>query len=108
MVLSEEEYAVLTDAARRVGVTRSSYIAETTLACARDAVPPRPEPWREALVEVMAARTQASHIRAVIASALEMVADTGEVPDWGELLVLTRQAVRRLDDAASAIAGWLR
>jgi hypothetical protein len=108
---SEEEYAVLAEAARSAGLTPTGYVAEAALACARGAQPPRPEPWRGALIEVMAARTQVSHVRAVIEEALQLLNQPGhemQVADWVEVLASTRRAVGRLDEGASALAGWLR
>jgi hypothetical protein len=55
---SDDELADVTGAASRSGLTPSGFAAEAALAAARGTEPPPGEPWREALMEVMAARAQ--------------------------------------------------
>ena len=55
---SEEELGDVAAAAARSGLTPAGFAAEAALAAARGTSPPACEPWRDALLEVMAARTQ--------------------------------------------------
>jgi hypothetical protein len=96
------------EAARRASLGVTGYAADAALACATDAVPPRPEPWREALIEVMAARTQASHIRAALTQAIQSSLRAGEATDWCDVMASTQQAINRLDEAACALTRYLR
>jgi hypothetical protein len=54
----DAEFAAVLDAAQRSGLTPSGYAAEVAIAVATESRPPEGDPFREALVELMQARTQ--------------------------------------------------
>ncbi|GII33529.1 hypothetical protein Pmi06nite_69710 [Planotetraspora mira] len=54
-VLTEQDYADFRAAAERLGLAQGAYAAEASLAAARMANPPMPDPLREALIELMQA-----------------------------------------------------
>ena len=106
--LSEREFADLADAGRRAGLTPSGFAADAALAAAR-AEPPRvDEPWRRALAEVMAARTQVRRFGTNVNQAVRVLNATGDPPDWLDVAVArTTRAVESLDAAAAGLAAQL-
>jgi hypothetical protein len=105
----ELEFAAVSAAARRVDLTPSGYAALATLAAATDGTPPLPEPMREALAELMAARTQVRRFGVNVNQAVRELNATGTAPEWLDRAVeLTARAVARLDAAAEAVAWGLR
>ena len=106
---TEEEYAALTAAAGRAGLTPSGYAAEAAIAAAKGSEPPRAEPWRQALAEVMAARAQVRRFGSNVNQAVRALNATGESPDWLDRAVqLTEHAVTELDQAATELHRRLR
>jgi hypothetical protein len=112
---SDDELAALEQAAKNAGLTPSGYAAEAALAVALGATPPRPEPWREALIEVMAARTQVSRLVSGLNQALQARVTSDRLPASESasalvdgLLVAAARAVERLDRAADDLARRLR
>jgi len=106
---TEAEYADLAAAARRSGLTPSGYAAEAALAAARGSEPPRAEPWREALAEVIDARAQVRRFAGNVNQAVRALNATGEAPDWLDRAVaMTTRAVEQLDAAATTLTRRLR
>ena len=102
---SEEELGDVTAAAARSGLTPAGFAAEAALAAARGTTPPAAEPWREALLEVMAARTQVRRLGTNVNQAVRALHGTGEAPEWLDRAVaLTARAVERLDGAAADLS----
>lgn len=99
-----EEYALLAEAARSAGLTPSGYVAEAALAAARGVRAPSLTPVREALVELMAARTQVRRFAVNVNQAVKALNATGEAPEWLSAAVsITDRAVERLDGAAAEL-----
>ena len=61
--------------------------------------PPASEPWREALLEVMAARTQVRRFGSNVNQAVRALNSTGEAPDW-----LDRPSRCRLGRSSASMA----
>lgn len=106
---SDEEYADIAAAARLAGLTPTGYAAEAAIAVARGTQPPRPEPWREALAELLAARAQMRRFGDNVNQAVRALNTTGAPP---EVLVraveVTARAVEELDQAAVELVRRLR
>lgn len=103
-VLTDEEYAVLGQAAERLGLAHGAYAAEAALAAARRVNPPMPDPLREALVELMRASNQVRRIGINLNQAVAALNSTGEVA--GNLVPYAAacvRAVRRLDEIAESV-----
>jgi hypothetical protein len=101
----EAEFAAVLDAARRSGLTPSGYAAEVALAFATESRPPEGDPLREALVELMQARTQVRRFAVNINQAMGVLHTTGEAPEWlARATDLTTQAVARLDAVTAKLA----
>jgi len=97
-----EEYALLAEAARSAGLTPSGYAAEAALAAAQGVRAPSLMPVREALVELMAARTQVRRFAVNVNQAVKALNATGEAPEWlATAVAITDRAVERLDAAAA-------
>ena len=106
---SQQEYDTVTQAARAAGLTPTGYVAEAALTAATGGEPPTAAPWREAVTELMDARTQVRRIGLNINQAARVLNATGEQPVWlDQALALTERAVTRLDDAATAVADLAR
>ncbi len=97
----ENEFAAVSEAARRSGLTPSGFAAEVALAHATGGRPPKGEPLREALRELIAARTQVRRFAVNVNQAVAVLHGTGEAPEWlARATELTTRAVARLDAAA--------
>jgi len=106
---TDEEYTDLIAAASRSGLTPSGYAAEAAVAATRESAPPEAEPWREALAEVMEARTQVRRFGTNVNQAVRALNATGEPPEWlARAMVFTRSALEQLDQAATVLARRLR
>jgi hypothetical protein len=89
------EYAADCSAAARTGLTPTGYAAMAALAAATEAAPPLAEPLRQALAELMAARTQVRRFGVNVNQAVRELNATGTAPTW-------------LDRAATAVATGIR
>ncbi|MBF5083047.1 hypothetical protein [Quadrisphaera sp. INWT6] len=99
-----EEYELLAEAARSAGLTPSGYAAEAALAAARGVRAPSLTPVREALVELMAARTQVRRFAVNVNQAVRALNASGEAPEWlATAVAITDRAVERLDGAAAEL-----
>jgi len=99
-----EEYELLAEAAHSAGLTPSGYAAEAALAAARGVRAPSLTPVREALVELMAARTQVRRFAVNVNQAVKALNATGEAPVWlAAAVTITDRAVERLDGAAAEL-----
>ncbi|GII34979.1 hypothetical protein Pmi06nite_84210 [Planotetraspora mira] len=108
-VLTEQEYADFRAAAERLGLAQGAYAAEASLAAARMANPPMPDPFREALVELMQASGQVRRIGVNLNQAVAALNATGADP--GNLLPYAAaclRAVQRLDGIAEAVRRRIR
>nr|WP_218566463.1 DUF1778 domain-containing protein [Vallicoccus soli] len=102
---SNDEYALLAEAARAAGLTLTGYVAEAALAAARGVHAPSTLPLREALVELMAARTQVRKFGTNVNQAVRELNSLGQAPEWlPQAVRLTSQAVSRLEAAAGVVA----
>jgi hypothetical protein len=101
----DAEFTAVLDAAKRSGLTPSGYAAEVALAFATESRPPEGDPLREALVELMQARTQVRRFAVNVNQAMGVLHTTGEAPDWlTRATDLTTQAVARLDAVTAKLA----
>jgi len=74
------------------------------LAAARGTVPPAPSQTRQALAELMAARTQLRRFGTNVNQAVAALHTTGESPEWlAPAVEVTARAVRRVDEAAELL-----
>jgi hypothetical protein len=106
--LSEREFGDLAEAGIRAGLTPSGFAAEAALAAARSEPPRADEPWRRALSEVIAARTQVRRFGINVNQAVRALNATGDPPDWlGDAVNRTTRAVESLDTAAAGLAAQL-
>jgi uncharacterized protein (DUF1778 family) len=106
---TEEEYADIAAAASAAGLTPTGYAAEAALAAARDSLPPRAEPWREALAELMDARAQVRRFGSNVNQAVRVLNTTGESPEaMARAVAVTSEAVGQLDRAAAELVRRLR
>jgi hypothetical protein len=100
-----DEYTAITAAARAAGLTPTGYTAEAALAAATSTAPPMAQPLREALLELIAARTQVRRFGINVNQAVRELNTTGEPPEWlANAVALTNRAVTRLDQATTRIA----
>jgi hypothetical protein len=101
----DEEFAAVLEAAKRSGLTPSGYAAEVALAFATEGRPPEGDPLREALVELMQARTQVRRFAVNVNQAMGVLHTAGEAPEWlTRATDLTTQAVARLDAVTAKLA----
>ena len=106
---THEEYAAIIGAACDTGLTPTGYVAEAALAAANNSQTPSTAPWRAALLELMEARTQVRRIGTNINQATAAINATGDPPPWlRQALAMTNKAVRRLDEAATAVTDVAR
>jgi hypothetical protein len=99
------EFAAVLDAAQRSGLTPSGYAAEVAMAVATESRPPEGDPFREALVELMQARTQVRRFAVDVNQAMSVLHTTGEAPEWLACATdQTTQAVARLDTITAKLA----
>jgi hypothetical protein len=101
----DAEFAAVLDAAKRSGLTPSGYAAEVALAFATESRPPEGDPLREALVELMQARTQVRRFAVNVNQAMGVLHRTGVAPEWlARATDLTTQAVAHLDAVTAKLA----
>ena len=106
---THDEYATIAGAARDTGLTPTGYVAEAALATANNTQTHSTAPWRTALLELMEARTQVRRIGTNINQATAAINATGEPPPWLQhAIAMTNKAVRRLDEAATAVTNVAR
>ena len=102
--LSDEEHAAVAAAAQLAGLTLAGYGARAALAAARGGEPPTQAPLRDALAELMLARTQVRRFGTNVNQAVAALHATGSPPPALLAAVdLTARAVVRLDEAAEAV-----
>jgi hypothetical protein len=102
--LSEEEFAEVSGAARRLGLARGAYAAEAVLAAARQQDPPTLSPLREALTEVMSAAGLVRRAGTNLNQAVARLNATGEA--GADLVPAARfcvRVIRRLDETAEQL-----
>jgi hypothetical protein len=104
-----QEYAEISDAARRAGLTPAGYVAEAALAAARNTAPPSQSPARDALVALMGASTQLRRLATNVNQAVKVLHSTGAAPPWlADALAVTMRSVRRVDEAAAEVGRRIR
>src|SRR5664280_3846940 len=102
--LEYTELAAIELAACRVGLTPTGYVGAVALAAARGTVPPAPSQTRQALAELMAARTQMRRFGTNVNQAVAALHTTGDSPEWlAPAVEVTARAVRRVDEAAAVL-----
>jgi hypothetical protein len=102
--LTEEEFAEVSEAARRSGLARGAFAAEVTLAAVREVRPAVGSPLREALTELMAAAGLARRVGTNLNQAVARLNATGQRGD--DLVPAARfcvRVIRRLDEAAEQV-----
>jgi len=102
--VTDEELTVLDDAAGRAGLARGAFAAEAALAAAGGRPVSAGSPFREALVEVMAAAGLVRRVGTNLNQAVARLNATGQ--PGADLVPAARfcvRAVRRLDEAAEQL-----
>jgi uncharacterized protein (DUF1778 family) len=103
--LSTDEHEDLVAAAGRAGLTPTGFAAQAALAAARGQEPPAAVLLREALAEVMTARTQVRRFATNVNQAVAALHSVGQPPEWlGQAVELTTRATQRLDEAAQQLS----
>jgi hypothetical protein len=106
--LGEDELEELREAAGRVQMSLSGYIAEAALSVARNTRPPTPAPWREALAELAGASTELRRIGGNLNQLVARVHATGQTPArLGEALRIVLAYAERVERAADRTAAKL-
>ena len=106
---AESEYAAIEAAASAAGLTPTGYTAQAALAQATGQLPPQADPAREALLELMLARSQVRRFAVNVNQAVRELKATGTPPSWlAHAVVLTSRAVTRLDEAAASVTAASR
>jgi hypothetical protein len=101
---NEDEYAAVCQAAQKVGLTPTGYAALVALAAATDKPPPRADPLRDALAELIVARLQVRRFGVNVNQAVVALHATGQAPPGlASATALASRAVARVDEAAAAI-----
>lgn len=102
--LSEEEYAAIAAAAARENISPTSYVGVAALAAARGTEPPG-APLREALSELMQARTAAVRVGVSMNKIAAKLLAGAEVSDAEvrAAAAATRRAVARVERAADHV-----
>jgi hypothetical protein len=96
----DAEYDAVTSAAYRAGMTPTGYAAHVALNAARDAATCTPDADRDALLELMACRTQLRRYGNNLNQAARVLNAGGDAPEWLQSAVaLTDRVVHRIDQA---------
>jgi len=105
VLYDDAELAAVAAAAARSGLTPSGYVASAALAAAEGGEPPASVAGREALGELMAARTQVRRFAVNVNQAVAALHSGAGVPPWLQAAVEgSTWAVRSVDAAAAAVA----
>ncbi len=105
VLYDDAELAAVAAAAARSGLTPSGYVASAALAAAEGGEPPASVAGREALGELMAARTQVRRFAVNVNQAVAALHSGAGVPPWLQAAVEgSTRAVRSVDAAAAAVA----
>ena len=105
----DAEFNAVMMAAPAAGLTTTGFVAEAAIAVATGQPPPIAEPLREALVELIAARTQVRRFGVNVYQAVRELNATGTPPEWLlNAVAITSRAVCRLDTAAAELARQIR
>jgi uncharacterized protein (DUF1778 family) len=101
--VSEAEHEALTAAAAASGLTVAGFAAEAALAAARRSVT-TPPGLREALAELLAARTQVRRYGVLVDQAVAAWHAVGEPPGWLSRAVAgAERATARVDEAVAEL-----
>ena len=107
--LSDDEHAVLLEAAKQAGLSGAGFAAEAALGAARGEGIGEHRALRMLLGELMAARTQVRRYGVNVNQAVAQLHATGEVPNWLERAAAgAERGVARLDEATLQVARVLR
>jgi len=107
--LSDQEHGLVLQAARRGGYTMAGYVAEATLAaaagCLIDAGAGADRALlRDALGELMAARTAVNRFGGNVNQAVTALHASGTAPVWlRDTVMLCRRVVERVDEAVTQV-----
>ncbi len=107
--LTDGEHAVLRAAARRAGLAPAAYAAEAVLAAARSSPAGDPEPYRQALTELMRAAGLVRRIGVNLHQAAGALTAAGQ--SAGDLPAYATASIRRadhIDAVAEAVRKALR
>jgi hypothetical protein len=105
VLFDDSEFEDLSRAAGASGLTESGWAADAALAAARSQPAPDTGMSRQILLEMMAARTQVRRVGVNLNQAVAALNATGEPPLWLSSAVdMAERTVRRLDEAATALA----
>lgn len=118
VLYGDYEWALIVEAARMLGLRRSSYVASAALSAAQLAVhPPRadgtgrrhqssaPAADRELLLELMQSRAAVNRYGVNVNQAVAALNSVGQTPVWLEQAVVgARRAVERVDEASALVA----
>lgn len=121
VLYGDDEWALIVQAARMLGLRPSSYVASAALSAAQLAVHPPPADGtgrrrrvaapaadRELLLELMQARNAVNRYGVNVNQAVAALHSVGQAPVWLEQAVVgARRAVARVDEAAALVAGRL-
>lgn len=110
--LTDDERAVLAEAAERAGMTPTGYCAEAALAAATGQTGAGPEvEWeelRETVAELFAVRTAVGRFATNVNQAVTVLHSTGAPPVWlADAVRLTSRAIERIDTAADRLCRML-
>lgn len=106
--LGDDEIAELRAAAARSGLRLSGYIAEASLAVARNTRPPMHDPIRDALAVTSSASTQLARVGTNLNQAVRALNTTGTAPAWlADAAARTLEAVRHVEAACDVIVRQL-
>ncbi len=100
------EWEAIAAAANRAGLTPTGYVATSAVAAAVGTEPPG-SPVREALRELMAARTAVNVVGGLVNQIARGI-NAGGVPDLDQIsaaIAATRRTVARVDEAAAQVQG---
>jgi len=107
--LTDEEYGAVVAAAARTGLTTTGWAAHAVVALASGSAPPAEQRAREALVELIQARTQVRRYATNVNQAVAVLHATGRAPEWlAQAVIQTNRATERLDAAADRLHRRLR
>lgn len=106
---ADDEWAAVAMAAGRVGITPTTFVAAAALAAADGVEGPRVDHSREAVAQLVAARTQLVKVGTNLNQAVHRFHLDGDAPGWlGEVVEQVASAVARVDEVTAEVGGVVR
>ena len=105
---SDEDYAVLVQAAGDAGLPLSRYVVDAALTFTTSPGSALRAEWRQDLIGLMAARTQVSQVRSAVMRAVDTLGEAGHAAQWNEALARARRAIQHIDEATDVLVDRLR